>query len=81
MSAGCLGRVLMPIVSVLMMSVHNLVSVVCLEGVRSARRMSNILVPFFQFQQRLGQLENFNFEVPWCLEGVWRVSRVHLGDV
>ena len=42
----------------------------------------NILVPFFQFQQRLGQLENFNFEVLRCLEGVggclestWELSR------
>ena len=39
----------------------------------------NILVPFFQFQQRLGHLENFNFEVFMCLEGVWRVSIGHMG--
>ena len=39
----------------------------------------NILVPFFQFQQRLGHLENFNVEVFRCLEGVWRVSRGHMG--
>ena len=42
----------------------------------------NILVPFFQFQQRLGQLENFNLRSSgvWkgsggCLESTWELSR------
>ena len=60
-SAGCLGRVLMPIVSVLMMSVHNLVSGVCLEGVRSARRMFEHFGALFSVSAKVRTIRKLQF--------------------
>ena len=54
------------------------VSVGCKVGLKTVK---SIWCPFFQFQLWLGQLEIGDFKVLSWQNGVWRVSRVHLGDV